>query len=221
VSIAGNPGESVTITYVGEKTGTMQVRGPATKQWYAFSATPSGRTKTVPKGDAEFLLRRRDFVLQPAPAPTPPPAPSPMPLAAPPPVPRRAPTPQVQQVAQPTTKLPVVLDAEEPADDLSEIRGITKDTAGLLTLLGIRTFEDLGGLANIKGAAQLTGKSEKVVIGWIARAKERLGIRGVTEDLGDLVAQGNERPNDENEIDFSGLDIDNLGNLGDSIPAIA
>lgn len=201
VSVPGNPGESVTITYVGEKSGTMQVRGPVTKTWYAFSATPTGRTKTINRGDAQALLRRRDFVLQPAPPPTPPPAPAPMPLAAPPPAPRRAPMPQVQQVEQPTTKLPVALEPEAPADDLSEIRGITKDTAGLLALIGIRTFENLANLANIKGAAQITGKSEKTVSGWVAQARERV--------------------NDETEIDFSGLDTDNLGDLGDSLSPVA
>jgi predicted flap endonuclease-1-like 5' DNA nuclease len=164
------PGEMVILEYQGSKKGTMSRRGPVTKTWYTFSASPVGKRFVCAKADAQYLMRMGDLVVVSQQQPRPAPAPAPQPVRA---APMPAPIPQVRAVPQPTIKAPVSLDEEPPADDLSAIKGITRDTAGILALVGIRTFGNLATLnaQGITRAAQLTGKSEGHVESWTEQAR--------------------------------------------------
>jgi predicted flap endonuclease-1-like 5' DNA nuclease len=155
-----------------------------------------------------------DLAVVPQEQPQPPQPPTPQPVRAvplPAPIPQvrpvaqpttkaavalQEPIPQVRPVAQPTTKAAVALQEEPPADDLAEIAGITPDTAGILALVGIRTFKNLATLTGdgIGRVTQLTGKGEGHVRSWIEGAKERLAGEGDDDsgsgdgDSGDLGA---------------------------------
>jgi len=170
-------GDTVILEYQGTKKGTMSRRGPVTKKWYSFSASAVNRRFVCATADARHLLRMGDLAVVPQEQPQPPQPPTPQPVRA---VPLPAPIPQVRPVAQPTTKATVALQEEPPADDLAEIAGITPDTAGILALVGIRTFENLATLTGdgIGRVTQLTGKGEGHVRSWIEGAKERLAGEG-------------------------------------------
>lgn len=193
------PGDTVILEYQGTKAGTMSRRGPVTKKWYTFSASPVNRRFECAKADAGHLMRMGDLVLVPQEQP-PPPQPPPTPQAVQT-VPLPAPVPQVRAVEQPTTKAPVAMQEEPPADDLSEIAGVTVDTAGILALVGIRTFQDLSTLTEdgVQRMMQLTGKGEGHVRKWIEEAKAKL------------------EP-DEEEDDAPGLGGGHLGDLGADLP---